>query len=236
MVALYSDTTLALKTGASAFGRRPYEATYICPPPSVEVQLPSGFTALLQGVPVSQDTIVVLVNACNFGLGTPCATLTYGQKITLARRRQTFRRYHNYLDSVPIVLMPDSADIVFEKMLILALSLLAWYGFSTVRPPQFGIYHTRITQLSERLIQVQPDTKVERKCAAWMWRMVIDAWRMGGSDGSVLSPGLDMLRQFHRRFWEYRLWAEVLGLTRLSFWTGDMERFWSQRLDFLKIP
>ena len=233
IIAMYSDTVSALSTGTSAFGRRPYEAIYPCQPSSLDVPLPSGFAALLQQVSISQDTVAILANACRFGLGVPCVTLTYAQKITLTRRRQTFRRYHNYLDSVPIILMPDSPDILFEKMLVLALSLFAWCGFSTIRSPQFGVYHAMNTQLSGRLVRFQPDTEIERQCAVWMWLMGLDAWRIGGSNGTILSPGLDMLRQFHRRFPEYRSWAEVQRLTRLFFWTGGMETFWSQRWDLL---
>ena len=229
MIALYSDTVQALRTGKSAFGRRQYEATFVHQPPSPKVQLVPGFAALLTQMPLSQDTVDVLVNACNLGLGVPCVTLSDSQRMALAGRRQTLRKYHSYLDSVPILLMPDDSDDEFEKMLILALSLFAWYGFTTIRSPQFGIHQATISKLSKRLLQFQPDGDIVRKCTAWMWIMLIDAWRIGGSDGAVLSPGLDMLWHFHHRFSEYRMWHELQGLTRLFFWTGDMEMFWQSR-------
>ena len=204
MIALYSDTTLALSTGRSAFKRRPYEPAYLCWPLPAENRLPLGFAVLLQWIPISQDTISVLSNACDLGLNAPCVTLTQSQKLFFARRRQTSRKYFNYLDSVPVLLVPDNSGVFFEKILVLALSLFAWCGFSTVRCPRFGMYKAMRTQLSDRLIPFQPTIEVERNCVAWMWLMVIDAWRIGGSNGTVLSQGRDMLWQFHQRFPEYR--------------------------------
>ncbi len=65
--------------------------------------------------------------------------------------------------------------------------------------------------------------------------MVIDSWRIGGSDGNLLSPGRSVLRQFHQRFPGYRLWADLRDLTRLFFWTGDMETFWSKMWELLSL-
>ena len=233
MIATYSDTVLALKTGKSTFKRRCHEATYPCPPLPSGSQVPMGFIRLVEQIPLSQDTISVLVRTCELGLGTPCVTLTHSQKVYLAGRRQKSRKYLNFTDSVPILLVQDNVGVLFEKMLVLALSLFAWCGFNTVRCPQFGVYNAMTTQLSEKLVQFQPGTHTEKNCVAWMWLMVIDSWRIGGSDGILLSPGYSVLRQFHQRFPGYRSWADARDLTRLFFWTGDMETFWSKNWEFL---
>ncbi len=162
VIAMYSDTVLALRTGKSAFKRRCYEAKYLYPLVPRGSQLPIGFTLLIEQIPLSQDIISVLVRACRLGLGTPCVSLTNSQKLFLAGRRQTSRKYYNYLDSVPILLVPDNAGVFFEKMLVLALSLFAWCGFTTVRCPQFGMYNAMTTQLSEKLVQFQPETNAEK--------------------------------------------------------------------------
>ena len=235
MIALYCDTTLALSTGRSAFKRRPYEPAYLCWPLPAENRLPLGFAALLQWIPISQDTVSILYNGCDLGLNVPCVTLTQSQRLFFARRRLASRKYFNYLDSVPVLLVSDNSGVFFEKILVLALSLFAWCGFTTMRNPGFGMYKAMITQLSDRLIRFQPTIEVERNCVAWMWLMVIDAWRIGGSDGTLLSQGRDMLSQFHQRFPEYRSWANLQKLTRLFFWTGDMEKFWCQRWEQLSI-
>lgn len=233
VLALYSDTTLSLKTGKSTFKRRRHEAVYLCRPLPADVCLPLGFAALLRQLPMSQDIVSALVNACRFGLGVHCVNLTDLQKVSLARRRKASRKYRNYMDSVPILLVPDNPDVFFEKMLVLALSLFAWCGFTAVRIPQFGLYNAMVTQLMERLVIFHPTTQTERKCAAWMWLMAIDAWRIGASDGTVLPQGQDVLWQFHQRFMEFQSWTNVRKLTKLFFWTGDMDKFWSQRWEQL---
>ena len=236
IVALYSDTFNALETGKSAFERRRYKATHSIR--TLPTQTPKGFVNLLQQTTISDDTVSVIITICNLGLATPCVTLSHSQKMSLANRRGTVRKYRNYLDSVPIFFIPDSPttspDIFFEKMLVLALSLFAWCGFSTIRSPQFAMYKAMIKQLTNRLVVFQPETAIKQRCAAWMWLMVIDAWRVGGSsNGVVLLQGVDMLWQFNDRFPEYRSWTKVQALTRLFLWTGDMETFWSQKWEAL---
>lgn len=236
LVSLYSDTTNALKTGQSAFKRRRYKPAYSIP--TLPSQTPKGFVMLLRQTPVSEDTTSLITNVCNLGLAIPCVTLNPAQKLFLASRRHAVGKYHNYLDSVPILLVPDSPttnpQIFFEKMLVLALSLFAWCGFTTIRSPQFAMYGAMTTQLTDRLIIFHPATVFEQQCVAWMWLMAIDARRVGGSnDGIVLWQGLDMLWQFCERFPAYRSWTQVQGLTRLFLWTGDMEIFWSQKWESL---
>lgn len=233
ITASYSDTMLALETGKSTFKRRRYEGVYLCRPLPAEVCLPPGFAALLHQLPLSQDTVSVLINACKIGLGVHCVILTDSQKGFLAGRRRASRKYHNFLDSVPILLVPDNSDVLFEKMLVLALSLFAWCGFNTVRYPQFGMYEVMMKQLLDRLVQYQPATEIERKCAAWMWLMVIDGWRIGVSDGTLFSKGRNVLWQFHQHFLGFQSWASVQKLARLFFWTGDMDKFWSWRWEQL---
>ena len=233
LIALCSDTPRALRTGQSAFKRRPFQAIYLRRALPARAPLPLGFSLLLHQHPISQDTISVLTNACNLGLGEHCVVLTHSQRLFLAGRRHVSRSYYNLLDSVPILLVPDNSDILFEKMLVLALSVFAWCGFSTMRYPQYGMHNAIITQLSYRLVQFQPGTAIERKCVVWMWLMVIDTWRISNSDGTFLLQGHDMLWQFHRRFPEYRSWTDLQSLTRLFFWTGDMETYWSRRWEEL---
>lgn len=233
LVSMYGDVTFALKTGKSAFDRRSYEAVYLSHPLPPDVELPEGFKALISQIPISQDAICVLVNACRLGLSAPCVTLKRSQNMYLASRRQRAKKYFNYLDSVPILFVPDSPDVLFEKSLVLALSLFAWCGFNTVRSPQFGMYNAMIVQLFNRLVQIKTATKPERDCAAWMWLMAIDACRLGGSNGTILLLGHEILWQFHQKFPEYQSWACLQVLTRLFFWTGDMENFWARNWETL---
>lgn len=190
MVTQFRDTTLALKTGRSVCEHRRYEAMYIPGHQLTGVCLPLGIDLLLRSVPLSQDTVSILTNACELGLSEPCVTLTHSQKLFLARHRQNPRRHRNFLDSVPILLEPDNPDILFEKMFVLALSLFAWYGFNNVRCQQSGRYATLSMQLADRLVQHQPETDVERRCKAWMWLMAIDVWRIGTGGGILLPQGL----------------------------------------------
>ena len=234
VISLYSDTLNVLRTGKSPFKRRPYTNSHLIRLPA---HLPQGFVSL-QGI-ISDDTTSIIINAYNLGLATPCVKLSSAQRLKLASGRGSVRRYQNYLDSVPIFFVPDnlttSPGIFFEKMLVLALSLFAWCGFTTTRLPHFAMYNAMITQLTDRLLLYRPETKIKRQCAAWMWLMIIDAWRVGGSSG-LSSQGLALLWQFQGRFPEYRSWAQVESLTRMFLWTGDMENFWSEKWDELLDP
>ena len=236
IIALYSDTLNVLKTGKSLFERRPYESTHLIR--TLPQLVPEGFTILSQERAISDNTISVIINACRLGLTTPCVTLTSVQRLHLANRRGSVRRYNNYLDSVPIFFVPDnlttSPGVFFEKMLVLALSLYAWCGFTTIRLPHFAMYNAMMTQLTDRLFLYSPESVIKRQCAAWMWVMIVDAWRVGEGSNETVSPqGLDILWEFHERFPEYRSWAQVERLTRMFLWTGNMETFWSKRWDGL---
>lgn len=233
IVALYSDTTLALSTGRSAFKRRSFKPTLSLWPhckkhePILE-QLPSGFIAVLCEVPMSEDVIHVLARACYLGLHVPCVVLTQSQKALFVRRRQTTKKYLNYLDSVPVLLASDESSYIFEKLLVLALSLFAWCGFSTPRLPQFSVYKVMRQQLHQRLLSFSSASFAQRRCEAWMWLMVIDSWRTADPDLAGMFDGLKVLTEFRARFPEYHSWTAVRNLSRCFFWTGDMENFWSQ--------
>ena len=236
IVALYSDTLNVLKTGKSLFTRRTYQSTHLIH--TLPTPMPKGFTTLVQQGVISDNTTSIIINACNLGLTTSCVTLSHAQRLHLASRRGSIRRYKNYLDSVPIFFVPDTTSpaIFFEKMLVLALSLFAWCGFTTIRLPHFAMYNAIITQLTDRLFLYRPETVIKRQCAAWMWLMIVDVWRFGENNDEVVSPpGLDILREFHERFPEYRSWVQVKKLTRMFLWTGDMESFWSKKWEELLI-
>lgn len=235
---LYSDTTFAMRTGRSNFDRRPYDATPFTEfPATMKIRLPQGFTDILALVPICQDTADLFINAYKLGVHVPCVRLTPEQKFRMAQNRQKKRKHYNWLDAVPIVLEPDRPEILFEKMLVLALSLFAWCGFSNLRYPHFGMFNQMMTQLVERLNRhSEPETVAERNCLAWMWLMAIDAWRTGNSQsGHVLFGGLVAMQQFLGRFKEYRSWSSVRPLTRLFFWNDNMEDFWTRNWDRLVL-
>lgn len=238
MKGLYSDTTSALMTGRSIFERRRYDSTPFAGL-LTSISLPQGFTDLLASMSLCQDTVDLLVNACKLGLHIPCVEITPEQRFWLVQNRQNKRKHPTYLDAVPILLEPDCPDILFEKMLVLALSLFAYCGFSNARSPQLSIYNVMMTQLVSRLTQyTEPETEMnsERNCIAWMWLMAVDAFRAGDSrNGHILPGGLVALTEFTRRFKEYRTWSSVKPLTRLFFWNRIMEDFWTRNWEELAI-
>jgi hypothetical protein len=185
-----------------------------------DTSIPDGFWALAVEGKLSGQIIETITHIVEVRRGAEGKRYGNAQPMDLRTKQ---RRFDNYWDAFPYLLLSHSADLSFEELLELAL--LQFCSF-TVTPlnPCSGTHMASKLKLTNHLpffAQEVPLSVAGREATIWIWFIALYSWRR--PCGQLLPQGQEMLRLM----WELGIakevesWANMTELLKIFFWTED---------------
>lgn len=246
---LDADAQNSIVTGRCIYEghRRPFTASY----PAVSTSFtplrrarsfPTGFQPLIASGTLSLDCVGLLSQAVETGLGdnSPAA-----QELRV-KRRWRFGKHHDIIEACPILHTPDRDSMILEKLICWALYLCCWLDDDDriKLRSTMTLYRYARNYVTSRIVLFAAQHPPERvpwdayiwDCILWLLVIVVDSWRSGQSEETILPEGRELYAaMFRLRPSSIGDWTEVEKSLSKFFASKHLSRFWQKEWDGLRV-